>query len=1078
MKKYTLAFFLLGISLMTLAQGDAVSVLVDPANEFKDKVLDGYGATSNEFRFWNTQATVSYNIKSNPGFKSIEVEGTVVYDQRPYFVLNTRSGGIKWTNVGQAELHNGSYIASGYYRDYKIRPFSFFGYADASCQAQYHMYPDRIFENDYVSYKGGNFGDITQAYIEYPIDFASYQLYNGKGLTLTSAKEITEGALIIKRPNGSLLAFTFAANTHNDKVQLEVSGNTLKVRHFANLSSVFQRDHGDFVKILYWGRRVFAASSHAASRADILAQMSQELNPISSANFVVEKVSAQSDYYSQNVTGISYDNLKGMYHFSTDGLPWGTALREGKQFYPSAKINIQPQDNRTIYIQHHTYTPDGAGVLTDNQGYPLPVSLGVTRSLGGGAIPDWTASYTNLDPFSLETQKNPAGNAWSTSEFPARLTKGQNVSFNSFHVVHNWGLRQFAGTSSVLSEVPISTSNMGVWCSVDLKPWTKNCGDIRSFSSKVTQWTWNHPCCEGVPGNEVQFAHAMEFWFPQVGFNPLVLKDYKVPRQNFSHFELSNKYSTLSDKLEINYSVGSIADNKQNRLLMTTEFVVKQDISLSGNDRLTLLRMESNPMIFYNVYWKSNLDGSMSPGHVNLPADVNTPSSTIHTIPLEGTNPAFALEDKRWSFDSDNPNFNGDGVEANTYMQVFQKDITINGQKNNNIPFALKLWKYQPEGNYNYPDGSVKPNGHYIIYDLVLEKANLQLKAGDVIKFSYMFMPYGGKYSKDAINSALQTKKDYAFPTVTKVVSGTLSTTSNPWIPTVKSNNGSSAEFSVKGGDNVVTVAIEGLQSYKNPTVYKKVNGNYTPINYSTSGRKDGGTIYIDELGLIGFSLPVNTTPGEILELKIEQDNTDGYGQIKGCTLAQSAYKPNAIPGTIEFEDFDNGCPGDAYHDTSPVNEGGQYRASSGVDIEVCNEGGFSLGWVQTGEWMKYTVNVTTSGTYTLALRIASGSASNKYHVEVDGADRTGIQSVPNYGNFAWNTITIPLTLSAGSHVIRFVVDEAAGAFNLNKMTFSLKRNFWHFAGSAEGWGNPLNASVAQSTSKLDITITAGDPQI
>ena len=93
-------------------------------------------------------------------------------------------------------------------------------------------------------------------------------------------------------------------------------------------------------------------------------------------------------------------------------------------------------------MQHHTYTPDGAAVLTDAQGYPLPIGLGVTRSLGGGAIPDWTGSYANLEPFCLETQTNPDGNAWSTSEFPVQLTANQNFTFNSFHTVHNWGLRR------------------------------------------------------------------------------------------------------------------------------------------------------------------------------------------------------------------------------------------------------------------------------------------------------------------------------------------------------------------------------------------------------------------------------------------------------------------------------------------------------------------------------------------------------------------------------------------------------------------------------------------------------------
>src|SRR5207245_7423153 len=42
---------------------------------------------------------------------------------------------------------------------------------------------------------------------------------------------------------------------------------------------------------------------------------------------------------------------------------------------------------------------------------------------------------------------------------------------------------------------------------------------------------------------------------------------------------------------------------------------------------------------------------------------------------------------------------------------------------------------------------------------------------------------------------------------------------------------------------------------------------------------------------------------------------------------------PQAVPGTIQAEDFDGGGEGVAYHDTDTSNNGGQYR-STAVDIE------------------------------------------------------------------------------------------------------------------------------------------------
>ena len=50
-----------------------------------------------------------------------------------------------------------------------------------------------------------------------------------------------------------------------------------------------------------------------------------------------------------------------------------------------------------------------------------------------------------------------------------------------------------------------------------------------------------------------------------------------------------------------------------------------------------------------------------------------------------------------------------------------------------------------------------------------------------------------------------------------------------------------------------------------------------------------------------------------------------------------------------------------------PGNAGGAYRPTD-VDIETTADtgGGYNLGWVAAGEWLKYTVNVTAAGNYNL----------------------------------------------------------------------------------------------------------------
>ncbi len=140
------------------------------------------------------------------------------------------------------------------------------------------------------------------------------------------------------------------------------------------------------------------------------------------------------------------------------------------------------------------------------------------------------------------------------------------------------------------------------------------------------------------------------------------------------------------------------------------------------------------------------------------------------------------------------------------------------------------------------------------------------------------------------------------------------------------------------------------------------------------------------------------------------------------------------LPGTIQAENYNLGGEGVAYHDLDAANQGGQYRLSEGVDIESTTDtgGGYNVGYTRTGEWIKYTVNVTTAGTYTIDFRVANGAATGIFHLSVDGVDVTGAMNVPNTGGWqVWQTLSKSgVSLSAGQHVLR--LDIAGNDTNFN----------------------------------------------
>jgi hypothetical protein len=188
------------------------------------------------------------------------------------------------------------------------------------------------------------------------------------------------------------------------------------------------------------------------------------------------------------------------------------------------------------------------------------------------------------------------------------------------------------------------------------------------------------------------------------------------------------------------------------------------------------------------------------------------------------------------------------------------------------------------------------------------------------------------------------------------------------------------------------------------------------------------------------------TAGTQVLRLVMDRTGTNGavgnFNWIrvrKTSSGSSSPYggTPVSLPGTIEAERFDEGGAEVAYHDTSSGNSGGAFRPTD-VDLEATPDtgGGYNVGWVSAGEWLNYTVSVSSSGTYTLGVRVASPGSGGRFHIEINGVDVTGALAVPNTGGWqTWTTVSKSVTLAGGAQAIRLVMDAnassgAVGNFN------------------------------------------------
>jgi alpha-L-fucosidase 2 len=110
--------------------------------------------------------------------------------------------------------------------------------------------------------------------------------------------------------------------------------------------------------------------------------------------------------------------------------------------------------------------------------------------------------------------------------------------------------------------------------------------------------------------------------------------------------------------------------------------------------------------------------------------------------------------------------------------------------------------------------------------------------------------------------------------------------------------------------------------------------------------------------------------------------------------------------------------------------EAENYTAMSGIQTEDSSEGTKDVGYIDSGDWMDYVVNVPETGFYKLNYRVASPVNTGKVDFLVDGVSQK-ITSLPSTGGYqTWKTVSDEVSLIAGNHTIRLRVE--AGGWNIN----------------------------------------------
>jgi len=195
---------------------------------------------------------------------------------------------------------------------------------------------------------------------------------------------------------------------------------------------------------------------------------------------------------------------------------------------------------------------------------------------------------------------------------------------------------------------------------------------------------------------------------------------------------------------------------------------------------------------------------------------------------------------------------------------------------------------------------------------------------------------------------------------------------------------------------------------------------------------------------IVSYQWSQTSGPSQAIFLSTSWANTSVSGLIQGSYVFALKVTDNAggtstssVTITVNATSSGGGSTtGGGTTTTSSRIEAENYSAMSGVQTENTQDagGGKDVGWIDNGDWMDYSVNVASAGTYAVNLRLAGPFTGGQLQIKSSSGTVLATVSVPYTGGFqTWQSVSANISLAAGTQTIRVQSTSNAG-FNFNWM--------------------------------------------
>ena len=419
-------------------------------------------------------------------------------------------------------------------------------------------------------------------------------------------------------------------------------------------------------------------------------------------------------------------------------------------------------------------------------------------------------------------------------------------------------------------------------------------------------------------------------------------------------------------------------------------------------------RIYPDGVILRKIRYKPKLDSDFRNWHELSELIVISGRNTLPNQHL--SNPSLTIWPVSGSAQTFHPTGSGNDYETS------HNDATITGVHFTNHPDVVNVFNDNNSNPETYAGYSInyKKTWHDINYEMSHWPVNKELYSHDYFKSvmdweeqvkhvslcgiavyggtnwtdNYQTDTDGREYREWISFQSLSTKGNLA-ETETKVTQWLTDT----WNWSGSGNPGTSYTITASAGVNgsISPSGSVNVAEGSNQTFTITANSGYSILDVTVDGVSQGA---------ISSYTFTNVTANHTINASFEEEAGNSF----------------AIPGVIQAEDYT-----DMY----------------GVQTENTSDagGGQNVGWINSGDWMEYEVNVSSSGDYTVDFRVAAQSSNILFNLESNGTTLTNVNSSSTGGWQNWKTVSKTITLTAGVQTIRLYA--SGGGWNINWISFS-----------------------------------------